>query len=244
MMAAMATGAGRYVLKNRPSHNPTTDNKTASNSSNVEKNSQNNAENKSSNPSKNHNSTSAETDSEAGKPHNHPVKQGSNGTDPVKANNKPSGSAKVVSTEDFKQRVSDARASARSDHKKSGNVAVADIDIDAPSMPKEMKAHSGIQDAERGFVGKVDAGFRASSQPRKDGRITPRDVDSENKILSNLANSLGNNTAAKGKVTIFSELPPCASYQGVAHQFMQRYPNIEVKILHNGSRLAPSKREQ
>jgi len=41
MMAAMATGAGRYVLKNRPSHNPTTDNKTASNSSGAGKNSQN-----------------------------------------------------------------------------------------------------------------------------------------------------------------------------------------------------------
>jgi len=76
--------------------------------------------------------------------------------------------------------------------------------------------------------------------PRNDGVLTPR--DSENKILSNLANSLGNNTTEKGKITIFSELLPCASCQGTAQQFMQRYPNIEIIIHSNGGRLRPTQR--
>jgi len=128
--------------------------------------------------------------------------------------------------------------------KKTGNVAVAEIDIDVSGIPRQMAAHSKINEAKNGFVGKADAGFETSSQPIKGGKLTPRDVDSENKILSNIANSLGNNTAAKGKVVIFSELPPCASCRGVAQQFMQRHPNIEVKILHHEDRLPPSRREQ
>jgi len=60
-------------------------------------------------------------------------------------------------------------------------------------------------------------------------------------LICNIANSLDNNTSAKGRVTIFSELSPCESCQGVAKQFMERYPNIEVEILSNGGRLPPSR---
>ncbi|WP_052344264.1 pre-toxin TG domain-containing protein [Bacillus ndiopicus] len=58
----------------------------------------------------------------------------------------------------------------------------------------------------------------------------PRTLDSEVKILENLASNLSQQ--ASGKVYLFSELPFCISCSGVIEQFKKRFPNIDVIIDH------------
>jgi len=55
----------------------------------------------------------------------------------------------------------------------------------------------------------------------------------EYKILDNIADQLGNNTAATGSVKIFTERPACNSCLDVANQFRDKYPNINVTIYNN-----------
>ncbi|ATX62768.1 deaminase domain-containing protein [Yersinia hibernica] len=70
--------------------------------------------------------------------------------------------------------------------------------------------------------------------------MVQRNTDSEYKILDNLADQLGNNTSAKGTVTIFTERPACGSCLGVVDQFQQKYPGIQVNVLdNNGVLLRP-----
>ncbi|WP_369690900.1 deaminase domain-containing protein [Phytopseudomonas flavescens] len=60
--------------------------------------------------------------------------------------------------------------------------------------------------------------------------------------MDNLAQKLGNNTTAKGSVTIFTERVACSSCLGVVEQFKAKYPNIQVNVLdNNGVIMRPPK---
>lgn len=136
----------------------------------------------------------------------------------------------------FKKQVIDLRAGLPSAPKRSGNVAVAQIDIQG--MPKQMAAHSGVSMSGKGLVGKGLVGkgsenFKYSELPNKKGELIPRNTDSEYKILDNLADKLDNTTSAKGTVTIFTERPACGSCLGVIEQFQQKYPGVKVDVLDN-----------
>lgn len=61
----------------------------------------------------------------------------------------------------------------------------------------------------------------------------PRNTDSEYKILSNLADKLGDKFNSKGQVTIFTERRACQSCLGVIEQFKERYPNIKINVISN-----------
>ncbi|WP_127960429.1 deaminase domain-containing protein [Serratia microhaemolytica] len=138
----------------------------------------------------------------------------------------------------FRQMVIDVRAGLSSSPKRSGNVAVAEIDI--PGMPKQMAAHSGINKEGKGLVGAGSGNFSYKELPNKQGDMISRKGDSEYKILDNLADQLGSNTSAKGTVIIFTERPACGSCLGVVEQFQQKYPNIQVNVLdNNGVLLRP-----
>ncbi|WP_255255261.1 deaminase domain-containing protein [Bacillus pseudomycoides] len=68
----------------------------------------------------------------------------------------------------------------------------------------------------------------------------PRDSDTEYKILNDIANRLGNNTEAKGKIKLFTELDTCDSCSRVIAGFAKKYKNIELEVIHNnGNRLKP-----
>ncbi|WP_447874671.1 hemagglutinin repeat-containing protein [Serratia fonticola] len=141
----------------------------------------------------------------------------------------------------YRQLVTDVRAGLSSSPKRSGNVAVAEVDI--PGMPKQMAAHSGVDNAGKGLVGTGSQNFEHKTLPNKEGALIPRNTDSEYKILDNLADQLGNNTSAKGSVTIFTERPACGSCLGVVDQFQKRYPGIQVNVLdNNGVLLTPRKK--
>lgn len=59
----------------------------------------------------------------------------------------------------------------------------------------------------------------------------PRDQDTEFKILEALTAALPD-PEAEGSVLLFTDLPPCASCRGVIRQFLDRHPNIRMKVLY------------
>ncbi|MGW9791938.1 putative hemagglutinin DUF637/putative deaminase of polymorphic toxin system [Serratia sp. 121840015-2] len=140
----------------------------------------------------------------------------------------------------FKNQVTELRAGLPSDWKRGGNVAVANIDISG--MPKTLAGHNLINVEGKGFVGKGKENFKYETLLTDDGRPVPRRIDSEYKILDNLADKLGSNYSAKGSVTIFTEKPACDSCLGVVKQFESRYPGVKINVLdNNGVRLIPGR---
>ncbi|MBE4975861.1 DUF637 domain-containing protein [Serratia sp. X3] len=146
----------------------------------------------------------------------------------------------VQQTAAFKNQVTELRAGLPSDWKRGGNVAVANIDISG--MPKTLAGHNLINVEGKGFVGKGKENFKYETLLTDDGRPVPRRIDSEYKILDNLADKLGSNYSAKGSVTIFTEKPACDSCLGVVKQFESRYPGVKIDVLdNNGVRLIPGR---
>ncbi|SUJ05757.1 DUF637 domain-containing protein [Serratia marcescens] len=131
----------------------------------------------------------------------------------------------------FRQQVLDARAPFAEKIRKKGNAAVAQIDV--PGMPKTLAAHSRIAKAEKSFIGDGNQNFKYETIKSSDGILISRNTDSEYKILDNLADKLGNNVSAEGRITIFTERAACDSCLGVVEQFQKKYPGIKVEVLDN-----------
>lgn len=111
-----------------------------------------------------------------------------------------------------------------------GTAALAQIDIEGLPNVKTLEAHSAVDSDQFGLVGKGSGNFESSLQPNKAGRLTPRDIDAEYKILDRLADQLGNNRNARGTIDLFVDSPVCKSCQSVIKQFNQRYPNITIEV--------------
>jgi hypothetical protein len=138
----------------------------------------------------------------------------------------------------YRQLVTDVRAGFSSSPKRSGNVAVAEVNI--PGMPKQISAHSSVDEAGKGLVGEGSQNFQYQTLQNSKGIPIGRNTDSEYKILDNLADQLGSNTSVKGTVTIFTERPACGSCLRVVDQFQKKYPGIQVNVLdNNGVLLRP-----
>lgn len=60
-----------------------------------------------------------------------------------------------------------------------------------------------------------------------------RNVDTEAKMLEDLARRLGDKNLSKGSIKLFTELPPCPSCSRVIKLFNEKYPNIVVEVIHN-----------
>ena len=58
-----------------------------------------------------------------------------------------------------------------------------------------------------------------------------REVDTEYKILEEMVAHLPD-TKVKGRVKLYTDLPPCASCWNVILQFMAEYPNIQMQVLY------------
>ena len=69
-----------------------------------------------------------------------------------------------------------------------------------------------------------------------------RAVDSEAKILNNIAAQLGDNTSVMGNINLLTERPPCASCSNVIDLFKAKYPNITVNVFDNGGVIRPTKK--
>lgn len=116
-------------------------------------------------------------------------------------------------------------------------------------MPDRLTGHSGLPDPSlelqaQGFVGQGNSNFDHNVSPTSAGHLTSDDAHAEYRILDNIADRLGSNTEASGRIDLFIELPPCAAScggpGGVIQQFRDRYPNMQVNVRHNnGDRLIP-----
>ena len=116
-----------------------------------------------------------------------------------------------------------------------GNVGIADINIEGIDV-KTIAAHSSIHKPNKGFVGDGKTKFDSLELPSIDrngnlGKPYDRNKDAEYQLFSNIADRLGNNYQAIGKVDIYTEKPVCASCFSVAQQFKSRYQNITIKIM-------------
>ena len=137
---------------------------------------------------------------------------------------------------DYQRRVQALRDKfMRSIMREKGNIGIADINIEGIDS-KTMAAHSKNSIPNDLLVGNGKTRFDYLNLPsvREDGRPTnsyPRNTDAEYKLLSNIADKLGDNTNIKGEITIFSEKSVCASCSGVAQQFKSKYPNINLRMI-------------
>ena len=138
-------------------------------------------------------------------------------------------------------KVIDLRRPLNSILKGGGNVAVADVSISG--LKQWWSAHSKID-----VIGDIKPAGAAPgislkpTNPVFDAFIVGehlRDVDTEYKILSDIAKALGDNTSATGTIKLFSEFYPCDSCTYVIAQFSNKYKNIVVEVIYNGSRLKP-----
>ncbi|TYQ16558.1 UNVERIFIED_CONTAM: aspartate kinase [Acetivibrio alkalicellulosi] len=145
-------------------------------------------------------------------------------------------------------RVKEIRGLLPSDLKRSGNFGIAEVQI--PGIKNELYAHSGIDVLEdaRSAANNVsditlkptNPTFKATSVPTSDGTMLFRDMDTEYKILNNIAETLGDNTSVSGKIRLFTERPCCDSCSNVILEFLQKYKNITIEVVHNnGTILKP-----
>ena len=123
-----------------------------------------------------------------------------------------------------------------------GNVGIADINIEGIDV-KTMAAHSRVHEPNKGFVGDGKTEFDYLNLPpnktngNQSSRPFPRSADAEYQLFSNIADKLGSNYQATGKLTIYTEKPVCASCSNVAQQFKSRYQNISVQIIDGNGRV-------
>lgn len=148
----------------------------------------------------------------------------------------------------FKDLTTSLRSELNSKMKNSGNFGVVVIDIKGvqPLMASSSKLESPKpQLVEKGFVGKIDNSiFESMTIKNSKGIPINRSTDTEAKILNNIANQLGNNSNAKGRITLFTECKPCASCTINIDQFRRKYPNINLNIVDsNGYLYTPNKRK-
>lgn len=131
--------------------------------------------------------------------------------------------------------VSDMRA----DLPREGNVAFAEINVGAlSSETMVMKAYSQFDDRVGEFLPKPSGDLNSwvlkpqVSTSRYVG--TPqgylRDMDTEFKILETVAQRLGSNSQASGRINLISEKMVCPSCSDVVVQFRERCPNIQLNI--------------
>lgn len=138
-------------------------------------------------------------------------------------------------------RVKEIRGLLPSDLKRGGNFCIAKVKIQG--IKSELYAHSGINvisDARSSAnsvsditLKPINPIFKASFIPISDGTMLYRDIDTEYKILNNIAEKLGDDTDISGKIRLFTERPCCDSCNNVMLEFLKKYKNILIEVVHN-----------
>lgn len=110
----------------------------------------------------------------------------------------------------------------------------------------EFYAHSGIQSPDD-FSGKIAAELADISLKPQKGRYKAlcvnqndvvdgndcwvRTVDTEYKIIEDMATRLPD-VSVKGRIKLYTDLPPCASCWNAMKQFMAEYTNVHMSVLY------------
>ncbi|UED72028.1 hypothetical protein HP435_21440 [Brevibacillus sp. HD3.3A] len=130
--------------------------------------------------------------------------------------------------------------------KKGGNFGYAEVDIPTVNQ-REFYASSQVDFSSgnpnlNGFSFLPDDPvFNDTKAPDNKGSVFERLEDSEYKIMNDLAQKIGYNPNATGKVKIFTERDTCASCNNIIGKFKERYPRIEIEVIHNSGNLVPPK---
>ena len=142
-------------------------------------------------------------------------------------------------------RVKEIRGLLPSDLKRGGNFGIAKVEIQG--IKNELYAHSGIDviadtrsaasNVSDIMLKPTNPIFKATSVPTNDGTMLFRDMDTEYKILNNIAEKLGDNTSISGKIRLFTERPCCDSCNNVILEFLEKYKNISIEVVHNNGTL-------
>ncbi|MYM87485.1 hypothetical protein GTP91_09865, partial [Rugamonas sp. FT82W] len=168
--------------------------------------------------------------------------------------NRPSGFNEVAAGNDLSrtqaalmQAVGDLRGALTGSAKTGGNMGVAQIDI--PGIQTTMAASSrvdtpSIAQQKLGFVGEVPETFPSSAVPTGGSNpiLLNRSIDSEAKILNNIAQQLGENRYVTGTIDLLTERPPCLSCSNVIQLFKAKYPNIKVNVMGGGGVIPPNRK--
>ncbi len=140
-------------------------------------------------------------------------------------------------------KVAEARGALSNRYKKQGNFAYAEVDIVGINK-KDFYAHSGIHDATKKIPGAEDFSFKpnkptfeATKAYDNGGNNYLRDGDTEYKILNDLAERVGDNYKAKGKIKLFTEKDTCDSCNLIIQQFNDKYPDITIEVIHNADEM-------
>lgn len=111
---------------------------------------------------------------------------------------------------------------------KKRNIAFADVNIGGRS--DTLKADSGPTPRQ--------GGIGLPEKPIFETFETPpghkRNLDTEYKILEEIATRYADNPEVKGTVNLFTEIYPCPCCAGVIKQFERKFPNITLDVTHGG----------
>ena len=143
-------------------------------------------------------------------------------------------------------RIESVRAKLPEKYRRRNNFAWAVAKIEGLDKV-EYFAHSGIQRAGDLSTAATQVVAGASFRPKKKGRFEvlcvnhadeiegpdcwPRHVDTEYKIIEDLAARLPDSSVA-GRVRLYTDLYPCASCRHVMAQFLGAYTNVQLQVLY------------
>ncbi len=138
-------------------------------------------------------------------------------------------------------RVKELRGKMSSDYKKRGNFGLAEVNI-AGISKHEFFAHSKIHDLSNPTINAnmpeisikpLNKIFPSEKVENSAGQLFDRDVDSEYKILTEIASLLGENQNATGTIKLFTERDVCSGCANVIQMFSNTYKSINIEIIHN-----------
>ena len=122
-----------------------------------------------------------------------------------------------------------------------GNYAYCRLDVENTTK-KDFFAHSGINSEVESVkdsgisilpVNPAFNTFHVNAENIIDAENSyDRVIDTENKILCDIAGSLGNRYSVSGNITLYTYLKPCISCESVLAQFKEMYPNITITVVY------------
>jgi The BURPS668_1122 family of deaminases len=129
--------------------------------------------------------------------------------------------------------------------KTQGNFGLAQVNI--PGLAKqEFFASSRVDDLSNSTIRErlpnisvkpTNEIFPWSSIPNASGFVVDRNIDSEYKILTEIAQLLGENINVSGTIKLFTERDMCASCANVVGLFKSIYKNINIEVIHNNGNI-------
>lgn len=138
-------------------------------------------------------------------------------------------------------RVKELRGKMPAKYKNKGNFGLAHVNIPGISRD-EFFAHSKIQDLDNPTIianmpeislKPVNKIFPSEVVANANGQLFDRDVDSEYKILTDIASLLGENINVTGTINLFTERDVCSGCANVIQMFSNIYKSVNIEIIHN-----------